>query len=56
MSPRCDVTAGLFLVLVLVVTGQSDQPLSAQALGGPETTYIWIFRSIDDRPARLIIG
>lgn len=40
MSPRCDVTAGLFLVLVLVVAGQSDQPLSAQALRAPQATFV----------------
>jgi hypothetical protein len=42
--------------LRVVTSGAVIDHNATKVLGGPETTYIWIFRSIDDRPARLIIG
>ena len=42
--------------LRVVTNGAVIDHNATQVLREPETTYIWIFRSIKDPPARLIIG
>jgi hypothetical protein len=42
--------------LRVVTNGAVSDHNANQVLNDPEPTYIWIFRNIDDPPARLIIG
>ena len=42
--------------LRVVTNGPVRDHNANQVLSDPEPTYIWIFRNIDDPPARLIIG
>ncbi len=42
--------------LRVVTNGAVSDHNATQVVRDAETTYVWIFRNIDDPPARLIIG